>query len=64
MPKPISGKSLTLMQDHMTQETLAVKKGNLYASYFADAKLKTLATELAQHHKQCFDELLDYLNKH
>ena len=64
MAQPILSKSLSLMEDQMKQEALAVKKCNLYSTYFTDANLKTLSSELAQHHKQRFDELYDYLNSH
>lgn len=60
----IEAKNLTLIEDQMNLEALAHKKCTVYSSYFTDPTLKTLASEMAQHHKQHFSELLQYLNTH
>ncbi|MGI6176453.1 MAG: hypothetical protein ACOYJC_09940 [Christensenellales bacterium] len=60
----MEAKSLTLMQDQMEREALAFKKFDLYSNYFTDTNLKDLACSCAQHHKQHFENMLNYLNSH
>ena len=60
----IDTKSLSMIQDQMDREALAVKKCKLYSQYFTDPALQDLACTLTQHHKQNFDGLLNYLNTH
>ena len=60
----IESKNLTILEDQMKHEALAVKKSGLYAGYFQDPALKSCAQELAKHHKDNFDRLLNYLDSH
>ena len=63
MPE-IESKNLTLLEDQMKHEALAAKKSALYAGYFQDPSLKSCAQQLAKHHKDNFDGLLNYLDSH
>ena len=63
MPE-IESKNLTILEDQMKHEALAVKKSGLYAGYFQDPALKSCAQELAKHHKDNFNGLLNYLDSH
>ncbi len=62
--KQIESKNLTIIEDQMNHEALAYKKSEVYANYFTDMGMKNLAGQLAQHHKQNFDNLLNYLESH
>lgn len=57
----INNKDLSVVQDEMFSEALAYKKCTVYASRFGDQALKNMATSHAQHHKQHFDALQNYL---
>lgn len=58
----IQSKSLSILQDQLTHEFIACKKAEHYAQTFQNAELKTLASELANCHKQRYDRLFNYLN--
>ena len=60
----IESKNLTILEDQLNYEALAQKKSEVYANYFTDPSLKTMANQIAQHHKQNFDNLFNYLNSH
>lgn len=60
----ISSKDLSMIEDQLSHEALAYKKCQAYAGYFMDTNAQNLANQLAQHHKQNFTNLLDYLNSH
>lgn len=60
----IQTKSLTILEDQMQHEFLACKKAEHYAQTFENPSLKSLASSMAQHHRERFDRLLDYLNNH
>lgn len=60
----IQTKSLTILEDQMQHEFLACKKAEHYAQTFEDPSLRTLATNLAQQHRQRFNRLFGYLNNH
>ena len=58
----ITSKDLGTIQDEMYHEALAYKKFSVYSQYFTDPQLKDMANRGAQHHKQHFDALQNYLN--
>ena len=60
----IDTKNLGIIQDQMQHEALAYKKCSVYTQYFTDPVLSSLAAQSAQHHKQHFDALQNYLNSH
>ena len=65
MNKPqIESKNLTILEDQLNHEALAYKKSEVYSNYFTDPSLKTMSNQIAQHHRQNFDNLLNYLNSH
>jgi hypothetical protein len=53
---------LTILQDEMHTEALLYKKCSVYAGYFNDPALKSLAENAAEHHHRHFDSLHGYLN--
>ncbi len=63
MPQ-LDSKNLTILEDQMNHEALAAKKSAFMASQFTDPALKGVANTLAQHHRQQFDKLFNYLNSH
>lgn len=65
MNKPkLTAKNLELIQDQLDAQQLAYKKIVCYENQFGDPNLKSLAHEIAQHHKQHFDALTNYLCSH
>lgn len=62
MPNGIQSKSLSLIQDQLTHEFIACKKAERYAETFQNTQLKSLATELANCHKDRYNRLFNYLN--
>jgi len=60
----IESKNLTILEDKLNHEALAVKKSEVYAEYFADPLLKSTAQQIAKHHRQNFNALLNYLETH
>ncbi|MGI5850122.1 MAG: spore coat protein [Christensenellales bacterium] len=60
----LESKNLTILEDQMKHEALAVKKSELYAGYFQDPALKSCAQQLAKHHRDNFNGLLSYLESH
>lgn len=61
---PIDTKNLDILKDQMFHEALAYKKCKVYASSLGEQPLKDMANNFAQHHKQHFDALQNYLNSH
>ncbi|MBR3382927.1 MAG: hypothetical protein IKG85_07830 [Clostridia bacterium] len=59
---PIDTKDLGTVQDSMYSEALAYKKCKVYESRFQDQALKSMASDHAEHHRQHFDALRDYLD--
>ena len=57
----IKGGDLTLVQDEMYSEALAYKKCKVYESRFGDPELQSMAASHAEHHRQHFDALQNYL---
>lgn len=60
----IESKNLMIIEDQLKHEALAAKKSEMYAEYFADPALKSCAQQLAKHHRDHFNSLLDYLFTH
>ena len=60
----IESKNLTILEDQMKHEALAVKKSTVYAEYFQDPALKSVAQQLAKHHRDNFSGMLSYLETH
>ena len=60
----IDAKNLDIIKDQMYHEALAYKKCQVYASSLSEQPLKEMASTFAQHHKQHFDALQNYLNSH
>ena len=58
----INNTDLTVLQDEMYSEALAYKKCNIYANRFGDQSLKSMASAHAEHHRQHFDALKNYLD--
>ena len=58
----ISTKDLSILQDEMHSEALMYKKYSVYANYFNDPQLRNVAQQAAEHHKQHFECLQNYLN--
>lgn len=63
MPE-IESKNLTIIEDQLKHEALAAKKSEVYAEYFADPALKGCAQQIANHHRDNFNNLLSYLETH
>ena len=61
---PIDTKNLDIIKDQMQHEALAYKKCTIYSEIFNEQPLKDMANCFAQHHKQHFDALQNYLNSH
>ena len=57
-------KNLTPLQDQMIAESMACKKCDAYSVMSTDQCTKDLFCTLAQHHKDNFTKLFDYLNSH
>lgn len=55
-------KDLSIIEDQLYNEALAFKKWSVYANQLQDQQLKTMAQTAAQHHRQHFDALQNYLN--
>lgn len=60
----IDSKNLDIIKDQMYHEALAYKKCKVYADSLSEQPLKDMANNFAQHHKQHFDALQNYLNSH
>ena len=58
----ISTKDLSIIEDEMHTEALMYKKCSVYADYFSDPQLRSVAQQAAEHHRQHFDCLQSYLN--
>ena len=58
----IDTKDLGTVQDEMYAEALAYKKCKVYESRFQDQGLKSMASTHAEHHRQHFDALRNYLD--
>ncbi len=59
----LTTKDLGTLQDQLNQSALAYKKCEVYSGYFTDPALKSLSSQMKQHHKKNFDELFSYLSR-
>ena len=57
-------KTLSILKDQMEHEAVACKKYEAYAAQFSDKTLSQHACNLADHHKQHFYNLFQFLNSH
>lgn len=57
----LTSKDITVLVDQMDAEARLNRKAALYARNVTDPQLKDMANMLAQHHKQCYDALYNYL---
>jgi hypothetical protein len=60
----IDAKNLSYLEDTLTYEALACKKCAQYETMLTDPAQKNMAHQLAQHHRQHFDALYNYLQSH
>ncbi len=60
----IDSKTLSIIEDQANHEAIAYKKCTVYANYFQDKSLQEMAQCQAQHHREHFDALQNYLNSH
>jgi hypothetical protein len=60
----IDSKNLSYLEDSLNLESLICKKCETYASQFTDSGCRQLSQTLAQHHRQRFDALYNYLKTH
>ncbi|MBR4659291.1 MAG: hypothetical protein IKP26_08570 [Clostridia bacterium] len=58
----IDTKDLGTVQDEMYAEALAYKKCRVYGSRFQDQALKSMASTHAEHHRQHFETLRNFLD--
>ena len=59
-----TAQSMMDTKDQMYHEALAYKKSRIYAEILSEQPLKDMANRFAQHHKQHFDALQNYLDSH
>lgn len=62
--KQIEEKSLSILEDQLNYEALAVKKYNQASQTCTNPDIVNLCNDAATRHKQHFDQLLGYLNSH
>lgn len=60
----IESKNLTILEDQLNYEALAVKKYRQAAQQCTNPELTTICNDAATKHKDHFDQLLNYLNSH
>jgi hypothetical protein len=60
----IEARNLIIIEDQLRLHAQAAKKCELYAASFADPALKSCASQLANHHRECFLSLMNYLDAH
>lgn len=60
MPK----KSLSMLEDLLGAESMAVKKYQFYAANCTDPNLKTICEKAEQMHRKHFDTMFQYLNSY
>jgi len=58
----LTTKDLSVLQEQMDAEYRANRKASSYAQSISDPSLQGLASQLAQHHKQRFDAMYNFLN--
>lgn len=60
----IDAKNLSYLEDTLSYEALACKKFTQYETMLTDPAQKNMVHQLAQHHRQHFDALYNYLQSH
>lgn len=60
----IESKNLTILEDQLNYEALAVKKYQQAAGQCSNPELTNICNNAATKHKTHFDQLLNYLNSH
>ena len=60
----LDAKNLDILKDEMFHEALAYKKCKIYSELLDEQPLKDMVCTFAQHHKQHFDALQNYLDSH
>lgn len=60
----LTTKDIAILEDQLNYEALANKKCRAALSGINDENTRTSIEQIAQHHKQHFDELLSYLKSH
>ena len=60
----IESKNLTILEDQLNHEALGNKKCDVFSNLFTDPNVKNAVMQVAQHHRQRFDNLLQYLESH
>ncbi len=60
----LDSKNLTILEDQLKHEALGNRKCDVYSNLFTDANIKNVVMQIAQHHRQRFENLLQYLESH
>lgn len=60
----IESKNLSILNDQLNQEALAVKKFKQAQQQCTTPEIVNFCGQAAQKHKKHFDDLLNYLNSH
>lgn len=60
----LAGKNLTVLEDQLNSESLAIKKYTTYKSQCSDPNLKNICEHAEQMHRRHFDVLFNYLQSH
>ncbi len=58
----ITTKDLTVIEDQLTRLNIACRTATTYANQFTNPALKSMASTVAQHHRQQYDAMFAYLN--
>ncbi len=58
----LTSKDLSVIEDQLTHVAMSCRVANQYACQFQDPQLKSMAAQVAQHHRQQFDALCTFLN--
>lgn len=60
----LTATNLKVLVDQMNHEALASKKCDFFGPMIMDPALKGMVMSLAQHHREHYDKLFNYLNSH
>jgi hypothetical protein len=60
----LTATNLKVLVDQMNHEALATKKCEFFSPLIADQAIKGMVMSLAQHHREHYGKLFDYLNSH
>lgn len=58
----LTSKDLSVLEDQLTHMAMGCRVATQYASQFQDEQLKNMAATVAQHHRQHYDALFNFLN--